>query len=72
MKTEEQAINEDALNRGEEYLINLETELQQKEDSIREQIRLKSASTGKEQTLEKSNMLDTVQKDTSSFVIRQT
>ena len=72
MKTEEQAINEDALNRWEEYLINLETELQQKEDSIREQIRLKSASTGKEQTLEKSNMLDTVQKDTSSFVIRQT
>ena len=70
--SEEQAIKEDALNRREEYLRHLEKELQQKEDSIREQLRLKPASTGKKQTLEMSNMIDKVQKDTSMFVKRQT
>ena len=70
--SEEQAIKEDALNRREEYLRHLEKELQQKEDSIREQLRLKPASTGKEQTLEMSNMIDKVRIDTSMFVKRQT
>ena len=48
---EEQAIKENALDRREEYLRKLEKELQQKEDSIREQLRRKPANTGKEQTL---------------------
>ena len=70
--SEEQAIKEDVLNRREEYSRHLEKELQQKEDSIRKQLRLKPASTGKEQTLEMFNIKDTGRKDTSMFVKRQT
>ena len=46
--------------------------MQQIEDSIRKQLRLKPASTGKKQTLEMSNMIDKVRKDTSMIVKRQT
>ena len=52
----------------EEYLRHLDRELQQKEDIIREQLRLKPASTSKEQTREMSSMVDTGQKDTSSSI----
>ena len=63
---EEQAMKEQELNRREEYLRHLETELQQKEEDIRGQLRFKSVSTGEEEMIEVSRKSNMKQKDTGS------
>ena len=68
---EQQAMKEKELNRREEYLRHLETELQQKED-IRVLLRFKSVSTGEEEMIEASRKSNMNQKDTGSSAVKQT
>ena len=65
-------MKEQELNRREESLRHLETELQQKEEDIRGQLRFKSVSTGDEEMIEESRKSNMKQKNTGSSAIKQT
>lgn len=72
VQVSDQVLKEQELNRREEYLRQLETELQQKEKEIRGQLKLNVAKPGCEQDKEASRDPDIKLIDTGSSAVKQT